>query len=448
VTLGEQLTAIVGETHVLTDPALKSAYEHDLTGRFSGESLLVVRPGDAAQVAAVLETCAAAGAGIVVQGGHTGMVGGGTPRDGEVVVSMSRLRTTEPVDRAAAQVTVGAGVTLEELQRLVRAEGLDFPIDHGARSAATIGGMTATNAGGHLAVRYGTMRDQVAGIEAVMPDGRVIRRLGGLLKDNAGFDLRGLLVGSEGVLAVITCVRLKLVPTRPRRATALFGVAGMEDALRVLDRLRSQAPSLEAIDFFQHAGLRHVCRRLGAPPPFAADYPVYVIAECAAEHDPTDDLAAAADIAADTAVAVDEPARRTLWAYRDALNETVRGLGVPLKLDVSVPVGTTPAFEGALRSLVGSRMPEAELILWGHLGDGNMHVNIVGAGAESEEIEEAVLRLVASLGGSISAEHGVGQAKARWLALSRSEAELSTMRAVKAAFDPEWILGRGRVLER
>src|SRR5581483_8576118 len=142
------------------------------------------------------------------------------------------------------------------------------------------------------------------------------------------------------------------------------------------------------------------------------------------------------------------PARRTLWAYRDALNETVRGLGVPLKLDVSVPVGTTPAFECAMRSLVGSRMPEAELILWGHLGDGNMHVNIVGAGAESEEIEEAVLRLVASLGGSISAEHGVGQAKARWLALSRSEAELSTMRAVKAAFDPDWILGRGRVLER
>jgi FAD/FMN-containing dehydrogenase len=448
VGLAEQLASIVGEAHVLSDPAVKNAYEHDLTGRFAGDSLLVVRPGDAEQVGAVLRVCAAAGTGVVVQGGHTGMVGGGTPRDGEVVVSMTRFRAADAVDRTAAQVTVGAGVTLEELQQLVRSDGLDFPIDHGARSAATIGGMTATNAGGHLAVRYGTMREQVAGVEAVLADGSTITRLGGLLKDNAGFDLRGLLVGSEGVLAVITHVRLKLIPSRARRTTALFGVSGMEDALRVLERLRSDAPSLEAIDFFQAAGLRHVCRRLGIPPPFADDSPVYVIADCAADADPTEELAAAADLVEDSAVVVDDAARRELWTYRDALNETVRSLGVPLKLDVSVPVGATARFEHALNTLVAGSAPDAELILWGHLGDGNMHVNIVGAGGAAEELEEAVLRLVASFGGSISAEHGVGQAKARWLSLSRSEAELSAMRAVKAAFDPEGILGRGRVLER
>jgi FAD/FMN-containing dehydrogenase len=444
--LAGRLATVVGDAHVLSDPDLTRAYEHDLTGRFSGESLLVVRPAHAAEVGAVLTACAEAGVGVVVQGGHTGMVGGGTPRDGEVVLSMGRFQTIEPLEPSAAQVTVGAGVTLERLQQMARAKGLDFAIDHGARSAATIGGMTATNAGGHLAVRYGTMREQVVGIEAVLPDGRTISHLSGLLKDNAGFDLAGLLVGSEGTLAAITRVRLKLIPSRAHRATALFGVAGMEEALRVLERLRAQASSLEAIDFFQARGLRHVCRRLDLPPPFPADYPVYLLVETAADTDPTDELAAAADLVEDSAVAVDERARGELWAYRDAHNETVRSLGVPLKLDVSVPPAASPSFEQALRELLAARAPAAELILWGHLGDGNMHVNIVGAGGDSDEVEEAVLRLVATSGGSISAEHGVGQAKARWLHLCRSDAELSVMRAVKAAFDPNAILGRGRVL--
>jgi FAD/FMN-containing dehydrogenase len=445
--LTHRLAAIVGDAHVVSDPALKRTYEHDLTGRFSGTSLLVVRPADTAEIGRVLRACADAGVGVVVQGGHTGMVGGGTPRDGEVVLSMGRLQTLEPLDRAGAQITVGAGVTLARLQQSARSEGLDFPIDHGARSAATIGGMTATNAGGHLAVRYGTMREQVAGLEAVLPDGRILTRLSGLLKDNAGYDLPSLLVGSEGTLAVITRVRLRLIPTRPRRTTALLGVAGMEQALAVLDRLRATAPSLEAIDFFQAAGLRRVCARLRLAAPFAAEHPVYVLVESAGESDATEELAAAADLVEDSAIAADEATRRRLWSYRDALNETVRGLGVPLKLDVSVPVAAAAAFEEALRGLLAERAPEAELILWGHLGDGNMHVNVLGLGAQADELEEAILRLVAAEGGSISAEHGVGQAKARWLGLCRSADDLAVMRAVKTAFDPADLLGRGRVLE-
>jgi FAD/FMN-containing dehydrogenase len=445
--LASELAAIVGRDHVLTDPGLKHAYEHDLTGRFEGESLLVVRPADAAQAAAALTACALAGAAVVPQGGHTGLVGGGTPRDGEVVLSLARLQALEAVDRASAQVTAGAGVTLERLQQHARSHGLDFPIDHGARSSATIGGMIATNAGGPLAYRYGTMRSLTAGLEAVVPDGRVVDRLSGLLKDNAGLGLPGLLVGSEGILAVVTRARLRLVPARRRRATALFAVESMEGALGVLDRLRTAAPSLEALDYFEAAGLAHVCARLAIEPPFDRSYPVYLVAECAGESDTSEELLAAVDLVADSALAVDEPGRVALWRYRELHNETIRSLGVPLKVDVSVPIDAIPGFEVRLNALVEDHAPGSELILYGHLGDGNVHVNVLGAGDRSEQLEEQVLRLTAELGGSISAEHGVGLAKAHWLELSRSPGEISLMRGVKRAFDPGGVLSPGRVLE-
>jgi FAD/FMN-containing dehydrogenase len=444
--LASRLGAIVGVEHVITDPALKSSYELDATGRFSGSSLLVVRPGTAGEVAAALQACARAGASVVPQGGHTGLVGGGTPRDGEVVLSLGRLQELGEIDRAASQVTAGAGVTLERLQQHVAAAGLDFPLDHGARSAATVGGMVATDAGGHLALRYGTMRALTAGVEAVLPDGRFVSRLGGLLKDNAGLDLPSLLVGSEGILAVITRARLRLVPARRLRATALFAVADLEAALAVLDRLRAAAPSLEALDYFEEGGLRRVCERLGIAPPLSRSYPVYLVAECAADRDPSEELLAVADLVEESAIATDEVGRQALWRFREAHNETVRSLGVPLKLDVSVPVGAVPAFKRDVHALVEGIEPTAELILYGHLGDGNVHVNVVGAGEAGDTLEDAILRTAADHGGSISAEHGVGLAKARWLDLCRSDAELSLMREIKGVFDPGGMLNPGRVL--
>jgi FAD/FMN-containing dehydrogenase len=226
--LTARLAEIVGRDHVLADGALKRSYELDLTGRFSGESLVVVRPADPAEVAAVLAACAHAGVGVVPQGGNTGMVGGATPHDGDVVLSMRRLEAIEQLDRHGSQITVGAGVTLEQIQQRVRRDGLEVAIDHGARSSATVGGMAATDAGGHLAARYGTMRSQVVGLEVALPDGRIVSRLSGLLKDNAGFAWPELVIGSEGTLGVITRVRLRLIPVRARRATALLGVSGLE----------------------------------------------------------------------------------------------------------------------------------------------------------------------------------------------------------------------------
>ena len=443
------LRAAVGEGHVLIEPGLRAGFERDVTGRFGGAAAAVVRPADAAQVAEVLAICGEHRLPVVPQGGNTGLVGGSVPRGGEVVVSLGRLTTLGEVDRAAAQVVVGAGVTLEQLQRHVRAAGLDVGIDHGARSAATIGGMVATNAGGGLAMRYGTMRAQVAGLEAVLADGSVVRRLSGVLKDNAGYDLPALLVGSEGTLAILTRVAVRLVPAHRHRVVALFGLAGLDDALVLLTRMREQVGSLVAADFFDAAGLARVCahRRLRAPSERA--WPTYLIAECAADRDPTEELAEAVEAAGmelDVAVADDTAGRARLWAYRELQNEAVAAGGVPHKLDVSVPIADVPRFADEVRARIAAVDAAAETILYGHLGDGNVHVNVLGPAPGDDRIDEVVLELVADYGGSISAEHGVGVAKRAHLHLSRGLGELVAMRRVKAALDPAGILNPGCVL--
>jgi FAD/FMN-containing dehydrogenase len=444
--LAASLVAIVGRDRVLTDPAVTASFGHDLTGRFDGRPLLVVDPDDTHAVAGVVAACASAGVAIVPQGGHTGMVGGGTPRDGEVVLCLRRLQTIEDIDWTTNQVTVGAGVTLATLQERVRAVDLDFLVDHGARSAATIGGMAATNAGGPQAACHGMMRSHVAGLEAVLADGRVISRLQGLLKDNTGYDLTDLFVGSEGTLGVITRVRLRLAPLLRKRVTVLAAVESLDDALDVLRLLRGTAPSLQAIDFFELAGLRRVCEHLQVADPFDRDYATYLVIECAGSSDPTAELERLVDAVADAVAADDPDGRERLWRYRDAHNETVNALGVPHKLDVSVPIAALPRFPDDLRRVVGAIDQGAEVILFGHLGDGNVHVNVLGPAPDDPRVDQAVLELVADMGGSISAEHGIGLAKAEWLSLTRSQEEIEAMRQIKAALDPLGVLNPGRLL--
>ncbi|MFJ8017887.1 FAD-binding oxidoreductase [Streptomyces sp. NPDC096339] len=443
--LARHLAAVVGDAHVLTDPALRASYETDFTGRHTGRARLVVRPADTAQVARTLRICRDAGAPIVPQGGNTGLVGGGVPTGTgtEVVLSLRRLNAIGPIDADARQVTVGAGATLAELQARVRPHGCDFGVDLASRDSATLGGMIATNAGGERVVRHGTTRANVAGVEAVLADGSVLDRLAGLPKDNTGYDLTGLLVGSEGTLAVITRARLRLVPELPERVTALLALDSLASAVGVLTALR-RLESLELAEFFTADGLALVLKHARLPAPFRTGHPVYLLVECAARHDPAEELAALLEeeAVADEirAVAVGRQAsdRRRLAAYRERHTESVNAEGIPLKLDVTVPLTDLPRFVADLPALLAGR---ARPYVFGHLAEGNVHVNLLDVTPEDEEpVTEAVLHRVAEAGGSISAEHGIGRAKARYLHLTRSATDIAVMRSVKAAFDPDGML--------
>src|SRR4051794_9061177 len=256
--LRSALAEIVGERHVLADDDLRAPYERDWTGRFGGAARLVVRPADTGQVAAAVRACAQARARIVPQGGNTGLVGGGVPRGGEVVLSLRRLDAIGEVDAALGQVTAGAGATLAALQAACEHSGQDGGLDFAARDSCTVGGVVACDAGGARALRHGTARARVVGLEAVLADGSVVSRLHGLTKDNAGYDLGALLVGSEGTLGVITAVRWRTVPRLPSRVAALVGLPDAEGGAVLLAALRAHAPSLESCEFFEHDGLELV----------------------------------------------------------------------------------------------------------------------------------------------------------------------------------------------
>ncbi len=443
--LGAALEEIPG-VRVVRDRDELSTFETDWTRRFTGVARMACLPRDTAGVAGVLAFCARTGVPVVPQGGNTGLVGGSVPRGGELVLSTRGLVALSPVDANAAQVTAGAGVTLERLQQHVRAAGFDFGVDLAARGSATVGGMFATNAGGTRVLRYGSMREQVVGFEAVLPNGEVVSRLGGLPKDNTGYDLGSLLCGSEGPLAVVARLRLRLVPLLPARAVALVGVVVPADAVTLAARLRRACPSLESLELFHPDGLALVRAHSGLRPPFARDCGAYLIAECAARTDPTDELATAlleCPEVVESALATGRPEREALWAYRERHTESINAEGVPVKLDVAVPVAGVASFLRAVRGEVGQAAAGARAIIFGHLGEGNFHVNLLGANEHEEAATAAVLKLVASLGGSISSEHGVGVAKAAYLGLTRSPADQAAMRAIKAAIDPSGIMNPG-----
>ena len=449
MTLAATLEAAVGPDHVLVDRDLRASFETDWTRRFTGTARAVVRPATTSQVARVLAACTDAGAPVVVQGGNTGLVGAGVPTpdssgDPPVLLVTTRLAELSAVSATARQVTAGAGVRLAALTAHARAAGLDFGVDLAARDSATVGGMVATNAGGIRVVRYGSMREQVAGAEAVLADGRVISRLDGLAKDSTGYDLGHLLAGSEGTLAVITRLRLRLVAPEPGRAAAFIAVRDTADAVDLLAALRRRLAGISAAELSFPAGLALVGRYLGVPVPLAGAGGAYVLIEVAGEADPLDDLLGALgeyDQVLDATVASSAAERARLWQLREAHTEAISSAGVPVKLDVSVPVGRLAELVGLLPDTVAAVAPAAQLVVFGHLAEANLHVNVLGADAEA--VTRAVLALVASLGGSISSEHGIGRAKASYLGLSRSQAEIDVMRAVKAAFDPLGLLNPG-----
>lgn len=453
-----ELTEVVGRPDCVSDPEVTSSFTTDWTRRYSGTAAAVVRPADTSEVAEVLRTAGRHNAAVVAQGGNTGLVGGGVPRarapkatDGsdrlQLVVSLTRLSGVSQVDTASRVIEAGAGTTLAQADQAAHKEGFHLGIDLGARESATLGGMVATNAGGLHVFRYGSMRSRLVGLEAVLADGTVVSQTSGFAKDSAGPDIAATLAGSEGTLALVTKVLARLEPVSPHRVVALLGVSDMQRALDLVHGPLRALPSLEAAELTLADGMRLVREHAGlpAPPGLGAGATAWITVEAAAETDPTDDLARALDgpgvIAA--AAASDEATRKRLWAYRELHAEAVATRGITHKLDVSV----RPARLGELVTLVTETVsrvsPTSELYIWGHVADGNLHVNVVGPEPSDYAVDDAVLRLVGELGGSISAEHGIGVAKNRWLSLSRDEGSLAAMARVKEALDPAHTLNPG-----
>ncbi len=439
----QKLREAVGAQHVIVDRDVMASYSLDWTGRFQGAASAVLRPGDSAEVATVIGLCREADVAVVPQGGNTGLVGGGVPLSGEVVVSLTRLSRIFDVDQVGGQLTAGAGASIASVQAAARAAGWVYGIDLGSRDSATVGGTVATNAGGLQVLRHGNTRTQLLGVEAVLGTAAVVSHLGGLLKDNTGYDLGGLLCGSEGTLGVVTAARLRLVPPSPERVVALLGFASAAAAVEAGFLLRRSLPELQSLEFFLAAGLHLVCRVNNLPPPFATDHRAFLVVEVAGQRDPLPALGEALESVPwieDVAVAT-EPARQAhLWRYREGHTEAINGLGAPHKLDVTLPAPELAAFMEAVPDVVRSTNPRATTWLFGHVADGNVHVNITGVDPDDVDVDDAVLVLAADMGGSISAEHGIGTAKRRWLHLNRTEAEMGAFRSIKDALDPAGIL--------
>lgn len=440
---------VVGPTHVLTDPAVTRSFTTDWTGRWRGDGLAVLRPGSTAEVAEVMRICSAAGVGVVPQGGNTGLVGGAVPHTGSVVLSLRRLDRIDEVDPIGMTIGAGAGVTVAATHRAAAQHRLALGVDLASRDSATLGGIVATNAGGVRVVRHGPTRRHVVGIEAVLADGSVLRRWTGLEKDNVGYDLPGLFCGSEGTLGVITGVLLRLVTPPAHVRAILVAVDSLDAAIETLSWFRRAGLTVEAAEFFQQSGLDLVCAHDGLRPPFARPSPTYLLLEVSGTSDEV--AAGVLDELGDTiedAVVEPGPGHR-LWAYREGHTEAISSASStpPVKLDVAVPLNRLAHFETELRSLLRAEHPEVSVITFGHLAEGNAHVNLLDVPPQAvEAVSDAVLRLVARQHGSISAEHGIGRAKLPWLSLSRSAVDIATMRALKAALDPAGIVNPGTLL--
>jgi FAD/FMN-containing dehydrogenase len=466
------LSAITGPGHVLADPDVVAGYATDWTRRYAGDAACVVLPSSTSQVSDVVRACAAHGAPVITQGGNTSLVGGSVPAasaEDTVILSSRRLTSLGPVDHGSGQVTAGAGVTIARLAAHAASAGLRYGVDLASRDSATVGGTIATNAGGVHTIRYGPTRFQVAGLTAVLADGSVVGNLSGLTAGSTGYDLAHLLTGSEGTLAVITEARLQLRPAEPPAAVLFCGTAGIAEAAELTGLLKATVPGLLAAEYIEADGLALVREASGLPAPFPSKHPGYLLAEIArisGLQDVADylvELALPLPLPADTAIAQDVRGMAALWAYRERLTEAIATAGIPHKVDVAIPASELGAFcgklDGVVRAAAGSLRAGAEgagpesgsggrprVIVFGHVGVGNLHVNVLGPDPADMRVDEAVARLAAAHGGSVAAEHGVGRTKTDWLAWTMSPGELAAMRAIKKALDPLGLLNPGVLL--
>jgi FAD/FMN-containing dehydrogenase len=437
VSLTDALTQIVGAAHVITDPDVLDGRSVDHTGRYRGHAGMLVRPGSAQEVAAVLRACRDAGAYVTVQGGRTSLVAGTVPEHDDVLLSTERLRDIGEVDVVERRIRVGAGATLAEVQRAATAAGLVFGVDLAARDSATVGGMASTNAGGLRTVRYGNMGEQVIGLEVALPDGAVVQRHSQVRMDNTGYDLASLFIGAEGTLGVITGLDLRLHPTPACRVTAICGFADL-DTLIEAGRVFRDMDGIAALELIDARASALTEEHAGVAAPVDGAWQLLI--ELAGETDQTERLADAledAQMSGEPAVGVDTSAQQRLWQVREAVAEVLGVYGPPLKFDVSLPLSAISTFASQAAELVAEHAPDAIPVLFGHIGEGNLHLNVLRCGPDAEPaLYSAMMALIARLGGNVSSEHGVGTRKRDYVGMSRTDEDIAAMRAVKAAFDP------------
>ena len=465
-TLLSRLTAAVGESNVLTAPSDTEPFLVDWRGRYRGTACAVVRPGSTEEVSTVVRICADAGAAIVPQGGNTGLCGGATPYENsnDVVVSLTRMNRIRELDADNATITVESGATLASVQRSAREAGLYFPLSLAAEGSCTIGGNLSTNAGGTAVLRFGNARELTLGVEVVLADGHIWDGLRGLRKDNTGYDLKHLFIGAEGTLGVVTAVVLKLFAMPRARVTAFAAVADTQNAVALLryakQSLGDRLTGFELIGDFALALSRKHHPDLPDPLPGQPWYVLLQIDDTVRGNSLVsaveETLAAAVEtgVAVDATVAQSEQQAERLWALRENISEAQRREGLNIKHDISLPVSVIPDFLVRAERALRDALPGVRFVIFGHLGDGNLHYNLSAPEgddsraflAHSERANRIVHDLVHEARGSISAEHGIGRLKRIELTRYKSDIELELMRRIKNAIDPRGLFNPGKVI--
>jgi len=458
--LKTRLQAIVGPSGYLEGEDIQTRHFRDWLGSRAVRPSLLLRPANTEEVSAILRACHEYGQPVTPQGGMTGLVSAAAPRQGELALSLERMKRIEEIDRFTSTMTVEAGVELQTIQEKAEEQGMLFPLDLGARGSCTIGGNLSTNAGGNRVIRYGMARALTLGVEAVLADGTIINGLNKLRKNNSGYDLNQLFIGSEGTLGIITRAVLKLLPKPVSQSVALCGVESFDQVAELLVHCQQRlAGNLTAFEVLWDNTYRLIAEHLPEVSlPLQAEHPFYVLIEGMGS-DPERDhdlfVGTLNDVllkgmVSDCVIADSDKQIEGIWRVRDAAAEVIQGVGFMHAYDVSLSVGDMGYFGDEVVRRLKAHWPAAIIGLFGHIGDGNVHI-IINVGPETRElhlaIDEVIYQLIRELGGSISAEHGIGMMKKPFLEFSRSESEVALMKTVKQALDPRGILSPGRVFD-
>lgn len=456
--LQQALTAVVGEEHLLTGAAIGEHYRVDLTRKYQSQPACLVRPATTSQVAAVLRLAHQHHTPVTVIGGQTGTCGAAVPSAGGIALSLERMNRITEIDVEAMTMTVEAGCVLQVAQEAAEAQELMLPLDLGSRGSAVIGGVIGTNAGGNRVLRWGMMRDMVIGLEAVLADGTVVSSLTKMLKDNAGYHWKHLLIGSEGTLGIVTRAVLRLRPLPTTTQTALLALNGFDCCMQVLRQLnRSLSGRLSSFELMWESFYARMSGAAsGNSQPLPLGFPVYALVE-AMGGDPAGDHAQFEralvqllddNVIQDAVIAQSERERHSLWSIRENMQQGIASMRPFRSYDVSMGQADMPGFVAQTQAALQALYPQSEVIFYGHAGDGNLHA-LVSVGAMDEliahRLDSCVYGAVRAVNGSVSAEHGIGVSRARYLSCTRTPEEVQLMRLLKRSLDPHNILNPGKI---